>query len=53
MEGMYCANSVMIVQMSQLRQIEHLKDEVCVLKEKIVAQDDVISNLVSNNLNHF
>ena len=52
MEGMCHSNNIMVIQTSQLGQIEHLEDKVCILKEKMVAQDNLISNLVSNNLNH-
>ena len=44
------ANNVMIVQTSQLGQIEELKDKVHVLEDNIVVQDNIISNLVSDNL---
>ena len=40
------------MQTSQLRQIEALKDRVHDLKSKLEAQDMLINNLVSNNLNH-
>ena len=49
MKGMCCANDVMVVQMSQLGQIKHLEDEVCILEEKLVAQD-VRATLPSSTL---
>ena len=42
---MHHSNDVMVVQMSQLGQIESLK-------AKVVVQDNIIGNLVSDNLNH-
>ena len=50
---MHHANDIMVIQTSQLGQIKSLEDEVCILKEKVAVQDDLISNLVSNNLDHF
>ena len=52
MEGMCHSNNIMVIQTSQLGQIENLEDEVHVLKEKVVVQDMVVSNLISNNLDH-
>ena len=49
---MHHANNVVIMQMSQLGQIEALEDRVCDLKSKPEAQDMLISNLVSDNLDH-
>ena len=40
------------MQTSQLGQIKALKDRVCDLKSKLEAQDALISNLVSDNLDH-
>lgn len=49
---MHHANGTSIMQMSQLGQIEALKDRVHDLKGKLETQDALISNLVSNNLDH-
>ena len=49
---MCCADGASIMQMSQLGQIEALEDRVHDLKSKLEAQDMLINNLVSNNLNH-
>ena len=49
---MHCANDVVIMQTSQLGQIEALKDRVHDLEGKLEAQDTLISNLVSNNMDH-
>ena len=49
---MHHANDVMVIQTSQLGQIKNLEDEICVFKEKVAVQDAIISNLVSNNLDH-
>ena len=49
---MHHSNDIMVVQTSQLSQVKHLEDKVHVLKEKVAAQDDLISNLVNNNLDH-
>ena len=46
------AEGASIMQNSQLGQIEALKDRVCNLEGKLEAQDVLISNLVSNNLDH-
>ena len=40
------------MQTSQLRQIEALKDRVHDLKSKLEAQDMLIGNLISDNLDH-
>ena len=42
----------MIIQTSQIGQIEVLEDEVWTLKEKVVAQDIIISDLVSDCQGH-
>ena len=49
---MHHVNDVVIMQTSQLGQIELLEDKVHVLEEKVAAHDTLISNLVSNNLDH-
>ena len=49
---MHHANDTVIMQTSQLGQIEALEDRVHDLEGKLEAQDTLISNLVSNNLNH-
>ena len=49
---MCCANDVMAVQTSQLGQIKNLEDQVYILTNKVMEQDQVITNLVSNNLDH-
>ena len=45
-------NDLMVIQLSQLGQIENLEDKVCVLEGKLAAQDTLIDNLVSDNLDH-
>ena len=52
MEGIHCANNVMVVQTSQLGQIENLEDHVRILMNKVMEQDYVIANLVGDNLEH-
>ena len=49
---MHYANDAVIMQTSQLGQIEALEDRVHNLKCKLEVQDTLIRNLVSNNLNH-
>ena len=49
---MHHANDTVIMQTSQLGQIEALEDRVRNLEGKLEAQDMLISNLVSDNLNH-
>ena len=49
---MHCANNAVIMQTSQLGQIEALEENVCILKGKLAEQDRVIANLVGDNLNH-
>ena len=45
-------NNAVIMQTSQLGQIEALEDRVHNLKGKLEVQNTLINNLVSNNLNH-
>ena len=49
---MHHANNVVIMQMSQLGQIEALEGKVHNLKVKLAEQDCIIANLVGDNLNH-
>ena len=52
MEGMCHANNIMVIQMSQLGQIDNLEDQVWILTNKVMEQGHVITNLVSDNLEH-
>ena len=52
MEGMCHANNIMVIQMSQLGHIDNLEDQVWILTNKVMEQDHVITNLVSDNLEH-
>ena len=56
---MHCANNVVIMQTEQLGRIEVLEEElhsskvkVIELEQKMTEQDRVITQLVSDNLNH-
>ena len=52
MEGMCHANNIMVIQTSQLGQIENLEDQVWIFINKVIGQNCVITNLVSDNLEH-
>ena len=52
MEGIGCANDVMVIQTSQLGQIKNLEDQVWILMNKVTEQDHIITNLVRDNLEH-
>ena len=49
---MHHSNNAVIMQTSQLGQIETLEEKVWDLEGKLVKQDHVIINLVGNNLDH-
>ena len=46
------ANNIMVIQTSQLGQIENLEDQVWIFINKVIGQNCVITNLVSDNLEH-
>ena len=49
---MHHMNNAVIVQTSQLGQIEAFEEDVHILKEKLAEQDCIITNLVGDNLDH-
>ena len=56
---MHCSNNVVIMQTEQLGRIEALeeelrssKDELATLEQKMMEQDQVITQLVGDNLEH-